>query len=546
LIQSKELPLLTRFFFSFFVAFSLFLTACSNDDGGAVNQIVFDNIDDANAAILNMSITCEGECPESVGGLVNFSSRTTYSMWGTQQTEYLLSVCSLTLIGPDRVLTNRHCVPDNSKFVGGSCKDMTIYFPAINGQRFIRTGCASVENLSQNYGDRVANPDWAILKLTRSITERQAAVVNAKDGIPHESTMIYYPVNFYSTDINARAGQGSVYGLIKKTNCTTSMSNRYAIFYNSPYSPLYISTCDQNMISGNSGSGSFNGQGELAGVFSFGRVDEAVDAQFLGRTTFINKKWGGGTNLSCLTAFSNNINDEMCRFSDTVEAINEGRFRSRLLGQFIPEPAYNQTLDQLNEDDEVRWEENSDSVVSFFSPKYLNQISTQTSEAVDDYVNTLISQRSFPFLPTCIEASQKSDDSYTLRIPYFRLKSLSDARLLQNGDYEIPLEKASVIFSMSYDDDEDVFKGELSPLSRSGAHIWNTLQETSLSSQLSCFARESCRIFRDFYRELDDFLVDVQNPDGEGLLWNQYILDQHASEDMTLTLPVCESVASNP
>lgn len=106
--------------FSILAFLLLVLTNCSLDDGYSDygNYYTYQDQNSAQKAFDNIKIVCENknDCPDSVGGMIYLE--TSYENYST----YIkLGSCSQTLIGSNRVVMNRHCLPSGSKYKGATC-----------------------------------------------------------------------------------------------------------------------------------------------------------------------------------------------------------------------------------------------------------------------------------------------------------------------------------------------------------------------------------------------------------------------------------------
>lgn len=98
-----------------------------------MNLFSTDNIEDALSAQSNLSIDCESldDCPEHVGGMARVEKNLVSSTYNSTTYQYKLNACSVTLISPDTILTNKHCVKQRT--IGETCGSTTIFFPNTKG-----------------------------------------------------------------------------------------------------------------------------------------------------------------------------------------------------------------------------------------------------------------------------------------------------------------------------------------------------------------------------------------------------------------------------
>lgn len=251
------------------------------------SERTYDDRTTAEKAFSQSTVECnESDCPPYAGGLYTIS-----------ETRYSVGACSMTLIGPDRVLTNSHCIPDDISYKGAGCRGrILVNFPKTDSYDAERIDCHSIENLVID-GPRVEEPDWAIIKLMNSST-RPSAQMNLR-GIPDHSDLTLYKIDF-----DLYADTPSV-GYVTKTGCKGNTNLMSSGDSAGPVSALVsLSHCDVKMISGNSGSGYFNSQSQLVGLHSFGihveDSDESWAVNLRLKYPKIKQNTGGGTNLACI------------------------------------------------------------------------------------------------------------------------------------------------------------------------------------------------------------------------------------------------------
>lgn len=247
-----------------------------------VKTYTYSNKEDAQTVFNGSTVSCQGSCPEHVGGLVSYTE-SYYS--------YSIGVCSLTLISKGLALTNRHCIPSDLRYEGALCKGrMRVKLPAAAGLGSADFECFRVERIAAWSSENSIEPDWAVVSLGHSST-RVAATINPA-GIGDATSLTLYPV-FYSVN-NMRA-----HGTVKKVECTSSFGSSKFFDYFSEFSRVFrFESCDRNIIEGNSGTGVHNPAGEIVGVISNILGDGTQDLETFGSTR------GAGTNLACIDHFN--------------------------------------------------------------------------------------------------------------------------------------------------------------------------------------------------------------------------------------------------
>ncbi len=232
-------------------------------------------------------ICSDGLCPSHVAGV------------------YLLSkdminvgVCSGTLIGSDKILTNAHCVPKDIRKKDDSCFDrLLFYFPQTKEYGQEKLACKKVLEISFTDSSLSSKqPDWAILQLEKSI-QRTPVVLNF-NGIAIDSDVISYKINYESNE-------NRIKGIIKKTSCRANSNHLFSQNYSGPHSALFnVSQCSEDLAAGHSGSSYLNKNNEMIALHSWGSYvlnsNDPVSIEL--RDTYPNLKqdYGGGTNVACI------------------------------------------------------------------------------------------------------------------------------------------------------------------------------------------------------------------------------------------------------
>lgn len=264
----------------------LFTTGCFGGGGGGGGGVTGSR-EQAEKVFNTSNLTCANlDCAESAGGLIQFT---------VEKDEAYVAGCTMTLIGSDRVLTNKHCIPSDIWAKGLSCQGRIKFrFPKIKNKPFELFECDRVLDLSAGLPEdnNYVNPDWAILKMAGSTSRTPAQVEST--GIDVAQSVTLYP-SYYQGDITNYNGE------LRKVTCQTD-EKILLVNYFDAFSPTFSATqCSQRIVHGNSGSGVFLANGLLAGVVSDIIEHPAiVDGHF------------AGTNLSCVSYF-NSTPDGFCK-----------------------------------------------------------------------------------------------------------------------------------------------------------------------------------------------------------------------------------------
>lgn len=277
----------------FLLTFSLLIIAgCSQSGPSAVgaDTVQFSTQKAALDVIANDQVSCQGDCPDSVGAFYMYFNKKSATL------SHEIRLCSVSLISKNRVLTNKHCIQDVLK-AGDLCDSKTeieIKFPQTKTKSFATYKCHRVVSTSDDYfianGDaktmthKVQVPDWAVIELTTAVADREpvkmASEVVDQDNLP----VTLFPVFFDKS-------KSPPTGVIRAVQCSRAYNKGGVhIFSNDSDSPLFrIEKCSETLIQGNSGTGVFyNNSTELLGVMA----------------SSDNKAAAGGTMAHCVPDFA--------------------------------------------------------------------------------------------------------------------------------------------------------------------------------------------------------------------------------------------------
>lgn len=253
----------------------LTLSACGKRRDNS--QLSFINKLDAIRQMEKSTVECSnGSCPSFVGGLffVDVDPKNEKG-WG-------VGGCSLTLIGPDLVLTNGHCVPREIRSAGAGCgQSIKFSFPDSRGNAAEKIDCSHVVSISHDPNDTEKTKiDYAILRMSRSTT--RTPVESSYNGVQNNQSVILYKVNFFMNEDDVNQGE------IVRTQCTANSNHADATQHTGVYGPIInIDSCDDRLRLGNSGVGVLDSNNSLIGVFSWVYKNSSIGV-------------GGGTNLICV------------------------------------------------------------------------------------------------------------------------------------------------------------------------------------------------------------------------------------------------------
>ncbi len=279
-----------------FSLFPLIFAGCTKSHNG---KLQFDDELHARRIFSQSVVDCPtGDCPGFVGGLYNISLNKT-----TKQ--YDVSACSASLIGPDQILTNAHCVPEDISRIGDLCQGhIRVVFPKTDTHPLETFACQKILNISP-VPENPENPDWVILKLDRVSVREPLAFDHS--GIQTMEPVTLYKINFKFNDLSPARGT------VIKTHCLINTHHAQATHFIGSVSALFnISDCTEKLIVGNSGSAVINKEGKLIGLFSF------IAPLLTNLPHHFNQERdvGGGTNGACIP-FGNHKIPESCKFDET-------------------------------------------------------------------------------------------------------------------------------------------------------------------------------------------------------------------------------------
>lgn len=257
------------------------LAACSRPTPGP-EKIELPSADKAKELQKRFSVQCKekGGCPASVGMLV-FAK------------DQAVGVCTVSVVGDNLIMTNRHCVQDVASTPGQSCSgDIVFKFPESDGYPEQTIDCDKLVSISHELDGAKERQDYAFLRTTKNIGRPKVSL--STQGFPN---------NEYFTIVRMTPFTREGYGSISKLKCKAAQGTVVTPLYSSDHSPIvHFSNCD--VVSGNSGSPVFDGSGSVRGIVSQGVNKKALAAA--GMTDI--KPFGRGVNISCMKVPEVNLN----------------------------------------------------------------------------------------------------------------------------------------------------------------------------------------------------------------------------------------------
>ena len=173
----------------------------------AVNCWGKDKTSNAQAEKPAYKVICEDAdaCPETVAGLLADGD----------------SVCTSFLVKDDVVATNLHCLPENMRKAGASCKDrIRLTFPERKSSAEEIVECDKVVSVSQKAKDTPLTPDFAFLRLAKKMN--RAVVKLNTQGVANNETLTIFKIDPHDEigvlrKVTCQAAQGSMLNPLFKT-----------------------------------------------------------------------------------------------------------------------------------------------------------------------------------------------------------------------------------------------------------------------------------------------------------------------------------------
>ncbi len=212
-------------------------------------------------------VVCENpdDCQPAVAGILNDDS----------------NVCTGVLVRDDIIATNLHCVPENMRKEGASCKGrISFTFPENKKDPQEFADCDQVLSVSSALKDTPLTPDYAFLKLTKKAS-RKPVTINTT-GVANNEALTIYKVDPHE-DV----------GILRKISCKAAQKSMLnPLFITAQSSVISLVPCD--IVSGNSGSPIFSSAGEVKAIIN----SQGLPADIPVNTDRFNVAFA--SNFSCL------------------------------------------------------------------------------------------------------------------------------------------------------------------------------------------------------------------------------------------------------
>ena len=565
-MESVLLMYYLKLLFVYVSAFTL--VACG---GGSDDSFIPTNDEKiAEVMLKHFSVYCEdtnsSNCPSYVGSLVTYGTKEIdgYNQKGVYQ-------CSTQLIAPDRVLTNRHCLPNELLSIGADCsKSLNVKFPSTSENGSEESFCDKVIDLSSEAKNAAVGEDWAVLKLKKRL--KRGAAVSQVRLLPDKTEVKAFPT-FFSTKQHYIDGYnvGVPLGRIEKRECKTSSTNILSNAYFFEHSENLVFTCDEKVISGNSGSGLYSNN-KMVGLLN-STVDNSFINELLiviGVNGSVNKGLiAGGNNLYCINYFNDsNSNDlnECYDFDNSAEDVFILGFSHSLVQTLADQVS--STIFNMNEDTQSEFGEqfNLSLVSEDFSSELVKLFvgdDLKTPESlVASYMNPGI-YKIYGHFPECVNSSVVDEELI------FEHKSINTSTNSQTamtvttrGEIEWDESRLEIIeYALKFVRNVEGPNSEISGYT--GSYIRTTnlsalerlenLYSNLLEHEIKCAeARESnivfieslnsdCRKRSDLERSIEEIEEDIKITDGEKVYNNEKIIfDNPDLANLRFEIPICE------
>lgn len=276
----------------FVAVFSLYLVGCTQSEPVQDSYIPQNPQQSLEWNMKEAQVYCGslGDCPENIGQVIHLTP-TSGSSIGIMQ-------CTGSLVAPNIIATNAHCIPEDLRYSGASCSNRVgIKFPSTQGKSEEIQYCDKIlvsSDLSpQKESDEVRRPDYAFFSLKTA--SQRAPLPIGRSGVPENE-----PLHSYVIDPMSRS---SVLGRVMKKTCK-AVKGTILVPNDSLFSPLNaIFGSDCSVIGGNSGSPLLNVRGEAVALI-FAKIEtEELRRAFQSKVQVATFLSPGAltTNLACLS-----------------------------------------------------------------------------------------------------------------------------------------------------------------------------------------------------------------------------------------------------
>jgi hypothetical protein len=253
------------------ILFILTITSCSKgaSSGPQDNSAPISGLAEGQKLALSAGVNCAdpSSCSPSVGMLVGITEKT-------------ITACTASLIAPDILATNSHCIPEDLKSSGSDCSGrLWINFPSISDYKASRIECEKIISASKipPEGSHDVAPDYAFIRL-KSASDRTVLSIS-HDGFQDGALYSLLKIDPTFQDHVPQ-------GVLNQTNCKALLGTAALARADRAGAPLMaLAECD--VIHGNSGSPILDSSGKMHGLIQ-ASMDVAGSPDFLEKLHFLD------------------------------------------------------------------------------------------------------------------------------------------------------------------------------------------------------------------------------------------------------------------
>jgi V8-like Glu-specific endopeptidase len=203
------------------------------------------------------------------------------------------SQCTASLVAPDIIATNGHCVPEDMRQAGASCEGRAWmnFVKSSNPDFETQLECESVLFVEkQKYASVSETPDYAFFRLKKASRRPFNRISRAGFADGEEITFEH---------VDPVKAEGKVYGVQKAIQCRAIQHSMLSISFTHNLAPVGLFE-DCKVIFGNSGSPLIGRDGTIRGVMHAkpGVTEQSLKAKKITLTEALTEH-GFGTNYAC-------------------------------------------------------------------------------------------------------------------------------------------------------------------------------------------------------------------------------------------------------
>ena len=519
-----------------------------NDNPVPLEKSIANDREEVDLVFKHSTVQCSdsNECPEWMASLI-VADLSNMIDAETNKRKYDISYCSATLIDKNKILTNRHCIPERVIREKLSCGDhLHFKFPKTKNRDTQNARCLKILEQPQNFISRPGpKEDWIIIELDKTLDRQYLEIV--RNGIPENTKYSIYPVYYFQSFIDIEGRKvGVADARIYRRDCESHMNSPFAMQYRHPYSPSFVGVCGKNIIPGNSGSGVVSNN-KLIGLLSFTQAPRKV---FIGPwTSFITPRSHGGFNLSCLPQEGKKLSP-FCELVHDTETLEFGLLSS-VLSSLIPNDLIKHDIvDIVDHDMNFVWEEND---LRFFESiikenrNFVEIIFNNRPHESENYLRNKL-KKHFPYTPNCIVDEIKNQVPVKLKFPIYT-NDIFNSHLNSLGLIEMPVDIKHLTYEFDFDNSSNSYIGTLvsltdevkdsygKKLNEYSENLNKCLVDGFVNTRKLEFSHD-CHKAKELLNELNKIKVESGL---EPSLFDNYYWQKQLPELISLKVPACGS-----